>query len=429
VRVIQAASRRTLHTTFTLAGAFAAAAVIAAACGEDATVDAALADEFLAALDFPGGSLRAGAAPAPSSGPDVVLVQGSATVAPGGAAIFQVTTNAGALAEVAGVTIAIDGATQFVDITATPGWAPVSSPGPVDVWLVGPFTGGSSLAGERFTLQFGAVDANGNAGASQSFTVTVANADAAPVECPAAADCSGLACGPDPVCGTSCGDCATGEACTFAGQCEAAQTAGGGTTTTGATTGADCPADADCSGRECGPDPVCGTACGTCASGDVCNFAGLCEPDMGTTSTGTTGGTTDTGGTATAGTDTTTGGAACGQDATVCVTATVAAGDDPCGHEPFISLPSPADLTLAFDGTAVGIGGPGDPWVAATGTIAGCQIPDASGTGTIAGFQGVACSYLLDFDAGGAFTGGEYVCGTQGELPGGCPIVYTLAPC
>ena len=34
--------------------------------------------------------------------------------------------------------------------------------------------------------------------------------------------------------------------------------------------GPDCPADKDCGGRECGPDPVCGASCGTCSGNDEC---------------------------------------------------------------------------------------------------------------------------------------------------------------
>lgn len=35
----------------------------------------------------------------------------------------------------------------------------------------------------------------------------------------------------------------------------------------------------DCEGRECGPDPVCGITCGNCNEGYSCNEAGLCVPD------------------------------------------------------------------------------------------------------------------------------------------------------
>ena len=39
-----------------------------------------------------------------------------------------------------------------------------------------------------------------------------------PVNCPADADCTGLACGPDPVCIIECGPCPAGQTCS-AGTC------------------------------------------------------------------------------------------------------------------------------------------------------------------------------------------------------------------
>jgi hypothetical protein len=72
-------------------------------------------------------------------------------------------------------------------------------------------------------------------------------------------DCAGRECGLDPVCGTSCGACGTGESCDDAiGVCEQVCVP-------------------DCSGRECGLDPVCGTSCGSCGSGSECDAeAGQC---------------------------------------------------------------------------------------------------------------------------------------------------------
>lgn len=106
-------------------------------------------------------------------------------------------------------------------------------------------------------------------------------------------DCAGRACGPDPVCGTSCGGCPAGHTCTADGQCacqpDCSQRTCGPDPVCGASCG-ECPAgtacsDAgeclcqpDCGGRVCGPDPVCGTDCGTCPAGKVCNPAGQCEP-------------------------------------------------------------------------------------------------------------------------------------------------------
>jgi hypothetical protein len=72
-----------------------------------------------------------------------------------------------------------------------------------------------------------------------------------------------MECGPDPVCGESCGLCAAGSACE-AGVCACQQ---------------------QCGERECGLDPVCGEGCGLCAAGQMCNpdgqcvDASSCEPD------------------------------------------------------------------------------------------------------------------------------------------------------
>ncbi|MBI5508687.1 MAG: hypothetical protein HY903_08030 [Deltaproteobacteria bacterium] len=70
-------------------------------------------------------------------------------------------------------------------------------------------------------------------------------------------DCSGVACGPDPVCGTSCGSCAAGSTCDGGNCCTPS-----------------------CAGKQCGTEPICGTSCGTCAAGSVCTAAGTCcTPD------------------------------------------------------------------------------------------------------------------------------------------------------
>ncbi len=158
-------------------------------------------------------------------------------------------------------------------------------------------------------------------------------------DCPDSADCSGQDCGPDPVCGTDCGDCPAGEDCGADGMCDcvpvgclelqaecgAIDDGCGATITCGScaapsicenhacvcvpdcagkqcgddgcggvcgtcatsefcnlaqlceTTGPGCPDNADCTGQQCGPDPVCGTNCGDCAAGETCNASGVCE--------------------------------------------------------------------------------------------------------------------------------------------------------
>lgn len=77
---------------------------------------------------------------------------------------------------------------------------------------------------------------------------------APPIDVGCEPNCGGRVCGPDPVCGTSCGTCTTG-VCTAAGACEC---------------------EAECGTRECGPDPVCGSSCGNCGIGFQCND-GTCE--------------------------------------------------------------------------------------------------------------------------------------------------------
>jgi formylglycine-generating enzyme required for sulfatase activity len=80
-------------------------------------------------------------------------------------------------------------------------------------------------------------------------------------DCPADRDCSGLECGPDPICGESCGTCGGGKSCQV-GQCVLGSP--------------DCPADKDCSSLECGSDPVCGESCGGCNNcGETCQL-GVC---------------------------------------------------------------------------------------------------------------------------------------------------------
>jgi len=68
--------------------------------------------------------------------------------------------------------------------------------------------------------------------------------------------CGGRECGPDPVCGTSCGTCGAGTECNAAGRCEAVCLP-------------------DCDGKECGRDG-CGGSCGTCPGAETCSEAGRC---------------------------------------------------------------------------------------------------------------------------------------------------------
>ena len=115
------------------------------------------------------------------------------------------------------------------------------------------------------------------------FRKLLAQAEGA-VECEP--DCSGLECGPDPVCGESCETCGGGESCQ-AGKCVQG--------------GPICPEDKDCSGLECGPDPVCEESCGTCGGGESCQGGQCVEVVYGDTwkdpTSGLTWQVTPTGGT------------------------------------------------------------------------------------------------------------------------------------
>ena len=81
--------------------------------------------------------------------------------------------------------------------------------------------------------------------------------------------CAGLACGVDPVCGTSCGTCPTGQECE-AGVCELQC---GNNTCDPGETQCTCPGDcgSPCATVECGSEPVCGDDCGQCAGGLACD--------------------------------------------------------------------------------------------------------------------------------------------------------------
>jgi hypothetical protein len=79
-------------------------------------------------------------------------------------------------------------------------------------------------------------------------------------QCPRDRDCRDRVCGLDPVCQTSCGDCAGGASCTWQGQCATPQ----------------CPDGKACGARVCGPDPVCQLACGDCGAGETCTPEGAC---------------------------------------------------------------------------------------------------------------------------------------------------------
>ena len=69
-------------------------------------------------------------------------------------------------------------------------------------------------------------------------------------------DCSGRECGLDPLCGETCGSCDENNNCNSFGKCICIP---------------------DCNNRECGLDPFCGESCGSCDNNANCNSTGKCE--------------------------------------------------------------------------------------------------------------------------------------------------------
>jgi hypothetical protein len=115
-------------------------------------------------------------------------------------------------------------------------------------------------------------------------------------------DCQGRECGLEPACGSSCGACPGGLACSAAGQCEETCTPDCQDRACGLDPVCDaldcgaCPAGEecdeqgrcvpacapDCQGRACGPDPICGTLeCGVCPAEERCDALGQCQPACG----------------------------------------------------------------------------------------------------------------------------------------------------
>jgi len=119
--------------------------------------------------------------------------------------------------------------------------------------------------------------------------------------CPDAKDCTGRECGPDPVCGESCGQCEQGYVCNEDGKCVYSPSCGNGRCDPGETycncpsdcqiqcgdgccslgenyqnCPIDCPCVPNCTGKECGDDG-CGGSCGQCGPNEVCTSDGVCS--------------------------------------------------------------------------------------------------------------------------------------------------------
>ena len=155
---------------------------------------------------------------------------------------------------VIGVAVVVDGVPGWFKAVSVPEPA-VGADGVKFIFPVTVVIADTAPPGEQVKLEFALLGAGDQAGGFRAWQPEIASSGVA--SCPDDSDCSAAACGPDPVCGVSCGSCLSSEACSADGQCEPI--------------GAACPEIADCSDRECGFDPVCGTSCGECGDGETCN--------------------------------------------------------------------------------------------------------------------------------------------------------------
>jgi formylglycine-generating enzyme required for sulfatase activity len=266
-----------------------------AGCGDDAaSTSNPDADALTEALDIPGERTEPGPAPEPSGGPTIVALDAPSRVVRGQTVTVRLYTDLSARAPLGGVIFYVQGAgSHLVTGGLQTSAAPASAPAPEFVDIpVSLDVAADALTGKGFVVDISLVATDGSVGPYVSWDLTVS--DDAPLSCPEQQACTARECGLDPQCGVQCGDCDAGFACTYAGLCEPEQTPGGTTTGSGTDTDAQCPQDADCSGRECGADPVCGIDCGQCDAGFVCTFAGQCEVEPDTTTTGTTDPTSST---------------------------------------------------------------------------------------------------------------------------------------
>ena len=165
--------------------------------------------------------------------------------------------------------------------------APISEGGAWFVEVKG-FVRSQDIALDRtYAIEFALIGASNVPGNAVIWQLKVA--DAEPVACPLEAQCGGLQCGSEAMCGEPCGAiCATGFECGVAGMCEPVSV--------------QCPESAQCAGLECGLDPVCGLECGRCDVNEIC-IDHRCLPSMDSTDGGTDTSTGDPTGTASSGTD------------------------------------------------------------------------------------------------------------------------------
>lgn len=162
--------------------------------------------------------------------------------------------------DIADVALVLAGTETWFKIEAKVEVAGRSSPGKWRIQVPVAIASDTALADRPLDFELALLNANGEAGGFETYTVMIGGADEV-LSCPADADCSMRQCGADPLCATTCGTCSNGLTCDLDGQCEGVGDA--------------CPDAAACGDLECGSDPVCGVSCGSCSGGDTC-VAGTC---------------------------------------------------------------------------------------------------------------------------------------------------------
>ena len=95
---------------------------------------------------------------------------------------------------------------------------------------------------------------------------------------------------------------------------------------------------------------------------------------------------------------------------------------DEDGHATFVGMPE--QLLVEIFGGSININGP-RPWVNVSGDYdEATGAFSATGSGTVAGFPGIAVIFEGSLDETGV--SGEYTMGAEGGLPGGKPIVFSV---
>ena len=193
--------------------------------------------------------------------PQIEIIDAPNTVSPGQVVSVRLGTNFAPPEGVTGVAVNVDGVDGWFKASSAPEPAAISDT--VDwIFPVTVIVADTAPPGEQVRIDFALLATGDEAGGFKAWQPLIDITGA--VACPQDSECSATECGPDPVCGLACGGCNNGDTCNGLGQCEPI--------------GSACPDIADCTDRVCGSDPVCGTSCGTCQVGETCDLNGLCVP-------------------------------------------------------------------------------------------------------------------------------------------------------